>query len=292
MRRVPRTLVILNPAARSSRAASLAREVQTVCEDATVRITTKPGEAHALAKRAAHEGYEVVVAAGGDGTVNEVVNGMADTGTTLGVLPLGTMNVFALELGIPTNDLARCWKIIREGRTREIDLPKANDHRFVQLGGVGLDAQTLTETTGEFKRNWGPLSYVINAAQIAGRETPRLFAETIHGQIDGSFVLVGNGRLYGGPFKLFNDAKLDDGKLDLIVFQNLGYLDIVRYLQAILFGQHPELPDVHYVQSPWVEVHSDQEVPVEVDGDVIGNLPVRFTLDPLALRVLVPPSDP
>ena len=106
------------------------------------------------------EGFERIVAAGGDGTINEVVNGIAGSDAALGLLPMGTMNVFATELGLPSYDLNRCWEIIKAEHTRLIDLPSANGKHFVQLAGVGLDAQVVKETSLALKRNFGPLSYL------------------------------------------------------------------------------------------------------------------------------------
>ena len=126
------------------------------------------------------------------------------------------MNVFAAELGLPLNDLSLCWDIIQNDHTRVVDLPTANDKYFVQLAGVGLDAQAVQETSATLKRNFGPLSYLISAAQIAGRKPPKLFIESEDSSVlEGSFVLVGNGRRYGGPFPFFKQAVLNDGLLDL-----------------------------------------------------------------------------
>src|SRR6266436_2665637 len=130
------TLIILNPAADSERAHRKQARVQSLARDCTVCATTYTGEAEAMARRGAAEGFEKIVAAGGDGTINEVVNGLAGTGTTLGLLPIGTMNVFATELGLPVNNLELCWDIITGDSTRAVDLPKANQKFFVQLAGV------------------------------------------------------------------------------------------------------------------------------------------------------------
>src|SRR5256714_9313682 len=135
------TLVILNPAANSERAQRKREEVESLAGDCSFCVTTRTGEAESVARRGAEEGFEKIVAAGGDGTVNEVVNGLAGTNTTLGLLPIGTMNVFATELGLPVHDLGLCWDIIKADSTRFVDLPKANQKFFVQLAGVGLDAQ-------------------------------------------------------------------------------------------------------------------------------------------------------
>lgn len=282
-------VVILNPKARSEKAQSLVEDVTRLADSVVVRMTRSAADARRLAVQAVNEGFETVVAAGGDGTINDIVNGLAGSNVTLGLLPLGTMNVFASELGIPANNLRKSWEIIQAGHVRRIDLGRANDRYFVQLAGVGLDAQVVQETTWKLKKSIGPLSYLVNAAQIASRKPPKLVVEWDGRSDSGSFVLVGNGRFYGGPFTIFKDARIDDGLLDVLIFKNLGYLDIVRYLQGILFGTHTQMPDVEYFQTPSVTVRSDEEVPVEVDGEVIGSVPVRFRLSSKKLSVLAPP---
>ena len=279
-------LVILNPAARSERAKSTWKKIEKF-PGCTLRLTTAPGDARAAAERAVTEGFKTIVAAGGDGTVNDVVNGLAGADVALGILPVGTMNVFAAELGLPS-DLAEAWAVIRAGRTRKIDLARANARYFVQLAGVGLDAQVVQETSWNFKKNFGPLSYVISAAQIAARKPPRLFVEADGVEREGSFVLIGNGRYYGGPVAVFKDARIDDGKLDVLIFKNLGYLDIARYLGTIFMGKHTRLSDVEYFQTKKAVVRSDEDVPVEVDGEVVAQLPVTFRISSRKLRVLVP----
>ena len=136
-------LVIINPTARSERARALCRKIEHLSARAYVRITNGPGEAQALAEQAVAEGCERIVAAGGDGTINEVVNGIAGSRTALGLLPLGTMNVFATELGLPIGNLRKCWDIIEHGQVKPVDLLRANDRHFVQLAGIGFDAQIV-----------------------------------------------------------------------------------------------------------------------------------------------------
>src|SRR5206468_6212792 len=283
------TLIILNPAAHSERAQRKRAHVESLARDCVVCATTRTGEAELMARRGVEEGFEKIVAAGGDGTINEVVNGLAGASVTLGLLPIGTMNVFATELGLPLHELERCWSIVKSNSTRSVDLPKANQKFFVQLAGVGLDAQVVKETSSQLKRNFGPLSYLISAAQIAARQPPRLLIQSEDASIDeGSFVLVGNGRRYGGPFPFFKQAVIDDGLLDVIVFKRLGYLEIIKYLQDVVFSSDIKVPEIEYFQTRQLRITSEQDVPLELDGELAGNCPVDFRIRKRALRVLAP----
>jgi diacylglycerol kinase (ATP) len=283
------TVIILNPAARGARTQRLRKQVEQLARGSILCATTQAGEAEGLARHAVTEGYKRIVAAGGDGTINEIVNGIAGHNVALGLLPLGTMNVFATELGLPVNDLANCWKIIERNRTHRVDLPRANGKHFVQLAGVGLDAQAVKETSRAFKRSFGPLSYLISAVQIASRTPPVLQIESEEAvATEGSFVLVGNGRLYGGRFPFFKQALMDDGLLDVIVFKRLGYVEIIRYLQDVVFTPQISSPEVEYFQTRHLRVTSDESVPVEIDGELVGNCPVEFKIRAGGLRVLTP----
>ena len=245
------------------------------------------------------EGFTTIVAAGGDGTINEVVNGIiipeAIPGVTLGILPLGTMNVFAVELGIPLHSLEKAWEIVGKGHIRLLDLPRCEteggSRYFVQLAGVGLDAEVVRRTSRESKKAFGPLSYLFSLAQVALKKPSRITMESDNGIIrKGSFVLLGNGHVYGGPFNLFRKGSPSDGLLDVLVFQNQSPWDLLRYMHAILMGHHTELGDVEYFQTTSIRLHSDGSVPYELDGEMAGYLPLSFTLKKEALPVIVPPA--
>ena len=198
-----------------------------------------------------------------------------------------------VELGLPANDLERCWEIVQGGNMRLVDLPSANGKYFVQLGGIGLDAQAVKETTLAFKRSLGPLSYLISAAHIAGRQPPQLLIESQDAPVqEGSFVLVGNGRLYGGPFPFFKQAVIDDGLLDVVVFKRLGFLEIIKYLHDVVFSSDIRVPEIEYFQTRQLRVSSEQDVPVELDGELAGSCPVDFQMHEKALPVLSPPASP
>src|SRR5213080_892228 len=282
--------VILNPTAGNLETVRDWQErVESIARRCPIRITSHPGEAEALARRAVEDGFARIVAAGGDGTVNQVANGIAGSNCALGILPMGTVNVFAMELGLPSNDLELCWEIVQAGNIRLVDLPSANQKYFVQLGGIGLDAQAVKETSLASKRSLGPLSYLISAAQIAARQPPKLYIESENGSVgEASFVLIGNGRLYGGPFPFFKRAIIDDGQFDVVVFKRLGYLEIIKYLQDVIFSSEIRAPEIEYFQTRHLHITSEQDVPLELDGELAGNCPVEFQIQQKALRVLAP----
>jgi len=286
---VNNTAVILNPSAGNEQARHWQERIESIVRGCPVRVTLHSAEAEALARRAAEEGFGKIVAAGGDGTVNEVVNGIVGSSAALGLLPIGTVNVFAMELGLPLRNLELCWDIIQGDNVRLVDLPSAKGRFFVQLAGVGLDAQVVKETSLAFKRSFGPLSYLISAAQIAARKPPKLLIESENASVEeGSFVLIGNGRHYGGPFPFFKHAIIDDGLFDVVVFKRLGYLEIIKYLQDVVFSSDIRVPEIEYFQTRRLSITSEQDVPVELDGELAGNCPVEFQIQKKALRVLAP----
>ena len=290
--------VILNPAARSTKAASLEQVLRSLSPAPELHLTTGPGDATAIAESLATEGHELIVAAGGDGTMNEVLQGLCranarrnpgETHTALGVLPLGTMNVFSVELKLPGRDIEGCWEKITSGQRREIDLWMANEHYFVQLGGVGLDAQIVKETSWEQKKKYGPLSYVISAVNVLMRPPPALNIQ-IDGKapLMGTVVLIGNGRHYGGPFPLFREASNTDGKLDLIIFRGLGGMEFLQLLRGMLLDGYQACEYLDYLQTSEFTVTSDHgEAPVELDGELADlNGPVVVRPAPFRLNVI------
>jgi len=289
-------LIILNPAAHSEKAGRLHERLSALAEGVLIRLSTEPGEAERIARAAVADGFRTIVAAGGDGTVNEVVNGIVAAGdgdVRLGILPVGTMNVFAVELGIPLNSLSKAWDVVAEGKPRRIDLPlcegPSGSRCFVQLAGVGLDAEVVRRTSREAKNALGPLSYLLSLAQVAGQKPPLVSLVDHDGrERSGSFVLLGNGRYYGGPFRVFREGSPVDGLLDVLVFRNQSPWDLLRYLHAIMTGGHAGLPDVEYFQTASLSLSSDDPVPYELDGEMAGYLPLRFSVRREVLPVLAP----
>jgi YegS/Rv2252/BmrU family lipid kinase len=281
-----RTCIIINPAARGAQS-RLAR-LEKIAKGIVIKETVGPGDAEAQAERAVEQGYQTIVAAGGDGTINEVVNGIGTAPVSLGILPMGTVNVFAMELGIPF-DVEEAWKIVRARQVRLIDLASANGHFFVQMAGIGFDAQVAKENNRTIKKMIGPLSYVLTTAKLSMSKPPRLRAITQGRTVaEGSFVLVGNGRFYGGPFSVFQGADSQDGLLHVLVFRSSDPVSILRYWRGAMFGSVANFSDVEYFKTKSLLIESDREVPLEVDGEVAGHSPVKFAIKHKKLHVLAP----
>ena len=295
-----RTCVIFNPTARGEKARRFRRHLDAIGAQATLKLTAAAGEARRLAAEAIGEGFEVIVAAGGDGTLNEVLNGFSDVPdgfdrARLGVLPLGTVNVFARELAIPTK-LDAAWAAIRQGRETRIDLPavdyEANgtpQHRcFAQLAGAGLDARAIELVQWQLKKKIGPLAYIVAGLKALLGTQSKITAVGSGHSATGELVLIGNGRLYGGQFRVFPRADLRDGLLEVCVFPRVNWLTLLRCGPSLLLrGTLPaSVPQVF--QAAALTLSSLAPAPLEADGELLGQLPATFSVQRSRLRVIVP----
>ena len=268
--------------------------------DCALKQTKAAGGARPLAAEAINEGFDTIVAAGGDGTLNEVLNGMGDVPdgfarARLGVLPLGTVNVFAKELGMPAG-LRDAWTVLREGKETRIDLPMVEcmfegaPHRryFAQLAGTGLDARAIELADWELKKKLGPLAYVWAGIE-AMREKPSCVTATngTH-SATGELVLIGNGCFYGGKYRLHPGADLRDGLLEVRVFPKANWLTLLRCTG--MFVARMDLPEgvAKRFQAKTLTLTSESATPLEVDGENIGHLPATFSIQQNALRVVAP----
>lgn len=282
--------LIFNPRARSQKGGKARQFLMQHANRFALYATNTGQEAVDLARRFADEGEPVVIAAGGDGTLNAVVSGLAGSRTALGVMPAGTMNVFARELGIPSNSLPKAFEVIEKGLIREVDLFSANGAPFVQMAGVGFDAMVIEETTWESKKILGPLAYLMAAVKVLGEKPPMVEVVTVEGRREtGVAVLCGNGSLYGGQFRLFHKADNTDSMLDVIVFKEAGYRFVLDSLKGIARGGIDLAESTAYFQSSGFTVTSDREVPVEIDGEWLGRFKeITFKETTSRLRVLAP----
>ncbi len=295
-----RACVIFNPSAKGDKAKRFRRHLAEIGRESTLKLTTGPEDARRLAAEAVAEGFEVVVAAGGDGTVNEVLNGLGDAPqgferARLGVLPLGTVNVFARELAIPMR-LAAAWKAAQEGHEIRIDLPRveyaANGGTrrrfFAQLAGAGLDARAVELVQWELKKKLGVLAYVLAGLRAMRHSRPDIRAAAGPRAATGGLVLVGNGRLYGGPFRVFPKADLRDGLLEVCVFPKVNWMTLARCAGPLLLQGRLPASAAETLQAESLTLTSPSQTPLEVDGELIGQLPATFSVERSRLRVGVP----
>lgn len=268
-----------------------------------LRLTERPGDAVRLAHAAAQAGCDVAIAAGGDGTISEMVNGLVGTQTALGVLPVGTGNLWAKQLGISIRTLTHPWRLqdaadaLVEGTIRPVDVGQVNDRYFLCWAGIGLDAQVTAEMEPRPRhtKRLGALPYAIAAILVARdfqgvRTRVSLDGHVVRGRT--LLILVSNIQQYGGVFNVAREARMDDGLLDVFVFKGLGFPYAVRHLVKIIRRRHLQDPQIVHRQARHIEVWTEWAVPAQVDGDPIGTTPVTLRAVPLALRVLVPPSAP
>ncbi len=292
--------MIFNPAARGEKARRFRRQLDAIGAHCALKATTAPGVARRLAAEAVTDGFDLIVAAGGDGTVNEVLNGIGDAPdgfarARLGVLPLGTVNVFARELKIPLR-VERAWEVLQRGHEIKIDLPRVEfsadgvlqKRYFCQLAGAGLDARAIELVDWRQKKQVGKLAYVIAGLKALREKKPELTVRANGQSASGELVLVGNGRFYGGSFALLPQADLRDGMLDVCVFPRVNWPALLRTAPGLLLrGKLPASVAQHFSAETF-ELASESAAAFELDGEWVGKLPATFSIEREKLRVVVP----
>jgi diacylglycerol kinase (ATP) len=293
----PRVLILFNPTAGQSNnlsqtlenAAHLWRSHGWLVE---LRPTKAPGDATLQAQFAATEGYDVVVAAGGDGTVNEVMNGLVGTRTALAVLPIGTVNIWARELGLPM-DVKRSATAFLQAQLEQIDVGRAGKRYFLLMAGIGFDAAVTAQINPIEKKQIGALAYVKQALQLAWnfqgiRAHIRIDGKRVWGSV--LMIVIGNSQLYGGVVKLTAHAVLNDGLLDVCVIKGSSMLAAPLRLLSIFRRHYNRDRKVEYYRAKRVQIKGKKSLPVQVDGDYLAKTPMNFEVVPAGLWVLVPPS--
>ncbi len=277
--------VVFNPAAGRPRSRRLWR-VLDVLVGHGVRVdvaeTHRPGHATALAREAAGRGARIVVAAGGDGTVAEVANGLAGSGARLGIVPLGTANVLAHELGLPTDPRSLAAALASgRSRTRWPGLATGADggRLFVQMLGVGLDAQVVHRLPPPLKRALGRGAYVAQAAREALRcRAHGPLAVRLDGtETEAAAVVVSKGRLYAGPYLLAPDAAPGEPGFAVALFDRAGPIAALRYGATLALNRLPRQPGLRLVRARRIEITGRGGVPAQADGDPAGTVPVSIT---------------
>jgi diacylglycerol kinase (ATP) len=297
-------VIIVNPTAGSGRAARLLpwiRERLAPRPDADLHVTSRPGEAQDLAARAAADGCDRLVAVGGDGTIQEIVNGLLEGSArpAIGIVPVGSGNDLARSLGLPT-DAAEAWTIAIGRVTREIDIALAtngNGQRrwFASAGGIGFDAQVAAAMATRHGWQTGRAGYLLTTLAELRRFDNRhlrivLDGEPLERRV--LFVAIANGAYYGGGMRIAPDALADDGWLDVCIVGDISRLTAVRELPNLYRGTHVRNPAVSVHRARQIEISGEGTTHAHLDGEPFGTLPLRVEIKPGSLEVAVVAGDP
>jgi diacylglycerol kinase (ATP) len=292
----------------------------------TLQETSKPLQAAELARRAVNRGARVVIAAGGDGTINEVANGLVNTDAALGVLPMGTTNSWALQMGIPALNpllpgtqaarmiaaleervarplpvnyyrkvLLDAAQVLVEGRTVAVDVGEISGRYFLMWAGIGFDAAIVQSIPPKEKKALGSWAYVLPAIESASRYSGTDAWLDLDGKVikvSTPFIVVSNIQLYGGMIAIGAKACVNDAKLDVCIFKGDGFFTFVQQAMEVLTHRHLEDPKVEYYQCREIVVESAHPLPVHIDGEPFASTPVAIHAVPSSLKVIVPKTVP
>jgi diacylglycerol kinase (ATP) len=262
--------------------------------DAEIWCTERPGHATELARQAAEQAYDLVIAAGGDGTVEEAAEGLVGTKVALGVLPLGSVMNIARMLGIP-RDLEAAAEVIKDRRIASIDVGRATTvagaSYFFEAAGIGIDAGLFAYFNQIDRGNWRSLKPLLT---FMWRYRPRRLTLRIDGRpyrFRAMMITIANGPYVGAALAVAPDARLDDHRFDVEVFTRFGKFELLRQLLSIAGGRRSYNPKVQHFQARTVEVIPDHPMMVHADSAPLATTPARFVVLPSALSVIVGGED-
>jgi len=293
-----RIAVILNPGAGRGQGARRRTELEALLRSWTARAadaewriveTTAAGTAGALAGQAVEQGANIVTAAGGDGTLNEVINGIVGSGAICALLPLGTGNDFARHIGLNT-DLDRSVRNLFEGQPQPVDLGRAGDRWFVNIAGCGFDALVAERINRGVRHLHGAAAYVVAVCQCLRTFKAAQMSLVLDGrQMETRAVMcsVANASSYGGGMLVAPGAKIDDGLFDICLLLDAGRIEFLRAFPRVFKGTHISHPKVTMLTAAEISINSVPPLPILIDGDVVGTTPVTFTMHRHALQMLM-----
>jgi diacylglycerol kinase (ATP) len=288
-----RGFLIFNPSA-GSRAKTPLRIKEVVRQFAAQKIEMVPsptepgGSVIAQVQELIPEKPDLMVTWGGDGTINEVVNGIFGHKIPLGILPGGTANLMVREIGIPQN-LSKAIHVIGSGRRRKISVGQANDRYFLLMVGIGFDSAVIQNVNVSIKRKLGVLAFGISALHTAvNYQFPQFRVEFDGQQSDCAFAVVCNARHYAAYFVLTPEADISDEYFYLCLFKDPGLARLFRYAFHALRRTHVQLPSVQVIRAKNVLVTGQETVAVQADGELVGSLPLKFSIHPRSLEVFCP----
>jgi YegS/Rv2252/BmrU family lipid kinase len=263
--------------------------------------TTRPGHAGEIARRAVDRGADLILVAGGDGTINEAVNGMVHSDVPLGILPAGTANVLANELGIGKSMECAAEDLVRSTRERVAlglissdtasGRPDLRRH-FLLMAGAGLDADIVHHLDQRMKQAFGKVAYWIGGFSKVGRRIPEFTVQAGGREYRASFALLSRVRNYGGDLEIAPTISLLDDEFEMVLFEGESSLGFLKYMLAIVVRQQQTMRGITILRTRQAEFSAskDSKIHLQVDGEYAGLAPARVELVPNALTLLVPPG--
>lgn len=287
-----RILIVFNPVAgggakRFRMQRTLAKLTLMGC-DLTLRATARRGDAERIAAETKAADFDALVAAGGDGTIHEVANGLHADSPPLALLPLGTANVLAHEIGLKARSTPIAATIAR-GRETLMHCGRIDGRRFVLMAGAGFDAAVVKALDPRLKRALGKLAYAIESLrQMAAYSFPPLALEIDGAPATAASILILNGRRYAGPYICAPQGDLATAGFQVVLFEASGRLAVLRYGAALLLDRLPRSHGIRILAANSIRLAAPAGAPVQADGDWVAELPLSITVDKLPIRLLVP----
>ncbi len=288
-------ILIANPAAKRASEKKIQRAVEmlrSAGHEVKVSLTEKKGDAEDFARKASESGASLIIAAGGDGTFNEVINGIVHTGTEMAALPMGTTNVLAKELAIPENVEGSIRVALKE-HARKVSLGSITFARnsatftryFCLMAGIGFDGEAVYSVNESLKRYSGKGAYILSGLKTLMRYRGRELTFTVDGQVyRGCSAIIGKASKYGGHFRITPDASLLDPHLYLYIMHGRRRRDMLRYAYGILTGSHLGSKDITYLKADSIKVEGDAHI--QIDGDYVGKTPATIAVVPDAVKLI------
>ncbi len=287
-----RIFIIANPNAGGFKKIS-AEKIKSYLEErgaeVTLRLTTKRGDASDFAAAVKSDEYDVVVAAGGDGTLNEVINGIAGRGITFGLIPMGTVNVVALETEIPFDPYGAC-DVLLKNKPQKVSLGRVDGMYFILMLSAGFDALVAYKVHGGLKSFLGKFAYMLQGIlMLFTYKFPKITVTAAGKRYKGYSVIISNMKLYAGKGIIINpDASFFEDDLQACVLRKKGPLAILRFLFHVIFRTQHRFKELTYFRAKEITLESESRCSIQADGDAIGVLPKKVTIAKGALDILLP----
>ena len=253
-----------------------------------IATTQAPGHAMQLAQEAARRGCDLVIAAGGDGTFNEVINGVIETETVLAYLPTGTGNSIAYEFNLPPHPI-KAVKALRNGEVREAYLGIADGRYFGLMVGIGFDAYAVQQVSYRLKRIFGRMSYILAGFIALVRYPYPVFQVVVDGKpFTASTAIISKSQYYASRFRIAPEVSLERPDLQLCIFTGSGALRYLKYTAAVILNRHMQLSDVISMKARDIQVRPVPGLQAQMDGEVLSALPTSFRIAERRIRILFP----